>query len=372
MSIKYNGGYLPTVGADGTTLVANSSASTGMSWQGNTAAGKNAVINGGMDIWARGTSVAVAASTTAYTTDRWCINTGANEAYTISRQATGDTTNLPNIQYAARCQRNSGQTGTSVVFFAQSFETINSIPFVGKTVTYSFYARAGANYSAASNALAFYVTYGTGTDQNLLTGYTGNTSFINSSATLTTTWQRFTYSATVPTTATELAVSFAMTPTGTAGANDYFEVTGVQLELGSVATAFSRAQGTLQGELNACQRYYYRANIDGDFASAFFSGNTRLAGAINLPVKMRTNPTTSTSISAFTTGTPTGTQIAANRYYTGNLAGTYSASGLAFYNNEINGYLYTDGWTSPVTGIPYGLYGATPNNGLYWDASAEL
>ena len=34
MSIKYNGGYIPAVGADGTTLVANSSAATGLSWAG--------------------------------------------------------------------------------------------------------------------------------------------------------------------------------------------------------------------------------------------------------------------------------------------------------------------------------------------------
>ena len=41
MSIKYNGGYIPAVGADGTTLVANSASATGVAWAGPTfAAGK--------------------------------------------------------------------------------------------------------------------------------------------------------------------------------------------------------------------------------------------------------------------------------------------------------------------------------------------
>ena len=126
-------------------------------------AGKNFVLNGGFDLWTRGTSFTIAASSPAsfstYLADRWQTQTGANQAITVSRQATSDTTNLPNIQYALRYQRNSGQTGTGSLYIVQSFETVNSIPLAGKTVTLSFYARAGANYSATSNALA--VTGGT-------------------------------------------------------------------------------------------------------------------------------------------------------------------------------------------------------------------
>ena len=257
-------------------------------------AGKNAVINGGFNIWQRGTSVSVAASVTnTYTADRWSMGTGTSQACTVSRQATGDTTNLPFIQYCARVQRNSGQTGTGVIPFVQAIETSNSIPLIGKTITLSFYARAGANYSAASNALGVQAYTGTGTDQNLWS-YTGASAFIDSSVTLTTTWQRFSFTATPSSSGTEIGFQFNHTATGTASTNDYFEITGVQLELGSSATPFSRAGGTIQGELAACQRYYWRATA-GSVYTAFSMGYARNAsvafGTIQFPVVMRVPPT---------------------------------------------------------------------------------
>jgi hypothetical protein len=241
------------VGNDGETLVADSSTTTGLRYQ--PVNNGNPVINGAFDIAQRGTSIAVAASTNTNTLDRFQLNVGANGASTVSQQATGDTTNLPTIRYCARVQRNSGQTGTTEMFFATSMETSQSIAYAGQAVTVSFYARKGADYSSASSALKVTLRSGTGTDQNVY-GYTGGASPINGSTkTLTTTWQRFEATGTVAATATELAVYFHNTPVGTAGANDYYEVTGVQLELGSVATTFKRAGGTIQGELAACKRY---------------------------------------------------------------------------------------------------------------------
>ena len=258
-------------------------------------AGKNAIINGGMDIWQRGTSVALAASSTnIYTSDRWTTTTLTNQAVTVSRQATSDTTNLPNIQYCLRYQRNSGQTGTGGLYIVQSLETANSIPFAGKAVTFSFYARAGANFSSASNILYANVYSGTGTDQNrLVAAYTGDATVATSNVTLTTTWQRFTLTGTVASTTTELAVSFGYSPTGTAGANDYFEVTGIQLELGSTATTFSRAGGSIGGELALCQRYYWRQTGSAVFTSFGFGAASTTTAAqfgIKLPVTMRIVP----------------------------------------------------------------------------------
>ena len=288
------------VGTTDTQVLTNKDLTSGTNtFPASTPAGKNAVINGGMDIWQRGTSVAIAASSgVTYTADRWCTFSGANQALTISRQATADTTNLPNIQYCARYQRNSGQTGTSVLYFSQSLETVNSSAFAGKQVTVSFYVRAGANFSAASGNLIAIVYSGTGTDQNVLTSYTGQTNVASTVASLTTTWQRISITGTVAVTATELSLSFNLTPVGTAGANDYYEITGVQLELGSTATTFSRAGGSIGGELQLCRRYLPATYVNEIVGYSYAANNTVYGVAFDTPARVA--PTGVTASGTFT------------------------------------------------------------------------
>jgi hypothetical protein len=351
------------VGNNGETLVADSSTSTGLRYQASMAAGRNGTINGGMDIWQRGTSISLAASTSAangFTSDRWFLPTGTGQASTVSRQSVNDTTNLPNIQYCARVQRNSGQTGTSAMAFNYNFETANSIPFAGKTITVSFYARAGANYSPTSSVLASQLYTGTGTDQNIqVGGFTGQTLAVNQSNTLTTTWQRFSYTYAVPSTVTQFAYIFLWTPTGTAGTNDYFEITGVQMELGSVATNFSRAGGNIQGELAACQRYYIRwANPDNSYPYFGFgtaSSTTVTQSLVTFPTEMRARPTVIEYSSLSSGDGVTG--------YTG---GTFTVSNNNTKNASI---LYTHGSAVFTQYRPALIYANT--NG-YLGLSAEL
>lgn len=258
-------------------------------------AGKNGVINGAFDIWQRGTSSTAIGSGTLLA-DRWqAARAGFAAGASQSRQVTGDTTNLPFIQYCARVQRDSGNTSTAAIYFGQNMESVNSIPFAGKQVVISFYARAGANYSPTSSVLVSNLASGTGTDQNLITSGT-LTGFDNTTQnnTLTTTWQRFTMTKTVAATATQLAWSFVATPTGTAGANDYFEITGVQLEVASSATAFARNAGTIQEELAACQRYYQRPQLTSAYtiySCGSARSTTQIDWALALPVSMRVAPT---------------------------------------------------------------------------------
>jgi hypothetical protein len=257
-------------------------------------AGKNKIINGNLGVWQRGTSVAVTGATVGYVSDRWQVQSAtASVNTTTTRQTTSDTTNLPFIQYCARVQRDSGVTANGFISFQQSIETIDTIPFVGKTVTLSFYARAGANYSNASSALGYQLRTGTGTDQNV-TSFTGVANPISTSVTLTTTWQRFTASVTLATSVTQLGLNFYALTTGTAGANDYFEITGVQLEVGSVATPFTTATGTIQGELAACQRYYYQSDTDVQtWTNLQYQANVNVSrgGTLYFPQTMRTTPT---------------------------------------------------------------------------------
>jgi hypothetical protein len=275
------------VGNNGETLVADSSTSTGLRYQGTQSAGKNASINGGFDVWQRGTSFA--ASTAEYTADRWQKWTSTTNI-TVSRQASG----LTGILYCARFQRNVGTTSTGSFDYWSSFESQDSYRFAGQTVTLSFYARAGANYSASGNGIQARLYSGTGTDQNLqVGGFTGAVAVINQTPTLTTSWQRFSYTGTVGSSATQVGIDFTYAPTGTAGANDYYEVTGVQLELGSVATNFLRTGATLQGELAACQRYYWRftgPNANSAYGSGSFGSSTNGYLDIPYPTAMRTAP----------------------------------------------------------------------------------
>jgi hypothetical protein len=309
----------------------------------------NPLLNSAMQVWQRGTSI-VNAGTAFYAADRWCFNTNST-GRTISRQATNDTTNLPFIQYCMRVARDSGNTATTAIQFAQSMETINSIPFAGKTVTMSFYARAGANYSGT---LAVYLIGGTGTDQNVFSSYTGTSYPVNNqTATLTTTWQRFTFTGSVGATVTEMTPYFSFTPSGTAGANDYLEITGVQIDIGSVALPFRTYSGTIQGELAACQRYYFRNTLFNNGTAGAGAAISTTAADINvqLPVTMRVVPTSldtaslrlDDGVSAFTTGTYTlATSLSSTQVAKVQLTGT---SGLTQYRPY---FLSSAGGTSYV------------------------
>jgi len=237
------------VGNNGDTLLADNSQSTGLRYQ--TGVNTNGVINGGIDIWQRGTSFAIPSSTYTYTADRW-IGLRFSTGSTVSQQ----TASLDGFQYSIRVARDNGNAGTGIIYLGYNLETADSYRYANKTVTLSFYAKAGANFSAASSALAVIWASGTGTNQKQMDGFTGSSTLASSSVTLTTSWQRFSFTASVPSNSTQQGFQFNYTPVGTAGAADNFEVSGVQLELGSVPTNFKRAGGgTLQGELAACQRY---------------------------------------------------------------------------------------------------------------------
>ena len=197
-----------------------------------------------------------------------------------------------------RVQRDSGNTSTLAGYLSYTLESADSYRFAGQTVTFSFYARAGANYSASGGILAMTFLSGTGTDQNVQNSWTGSATIASGNATLTTSWQRFTFTGTVASSATEIGFYGISNWLGTAGANDYYEITGVQLELGSVATTFSRAGGTLQGELGACMRYcqvYAPGNTGQIFNTGMAMSTTQSVGALAYGLQMRQTPSVTIS-----------------------------------------------------------------------------
>jgi len=228
------------VGADGSTLVANSSASTGMGWAGNQAAGRNAVINGGFDIWQRSTS---STSSSGYNTaDRWVQYIGSGSG-TYSQE----TSVVPaNARYALKFLASASNTGANITTY---LETSTLIPFIGKTVTISSQVAA-----TTSTQMSFNVQYSTTVDAGSGATWTTINPTTGGTATPTsTTYVPMVGTYAIPSNALGFRI-IVITNSNIANGVAWY-LGNVQMELGSTPTTFTRAGGTLQGELAACRRY---------------------------------------------------------------------------------------------------------------------
>jgi len=222
--------------------------------------------NGSFEVWQRGAgasaSIAVGASTTAYTSDRWYLSTGANEASVVSAQ-----TGLSNNSLkCVRIQKNAAQTGTAQTFFGYPLDTSDIARLRGKEVTLSFLIRSGANWSPTNGAINVALQTGTGAVTKFINGYTGaivvlnNTTNLGVSSAITAISVQSTI--VVPTNTTQAEIIFSWTPVGTAGASDYVEIDDVQLECNLSSdewtpTIFDRI--VFEQELALCKRYYNKS-----------------------------------------------------------------------------------------------------------------
>jgi hypothetical protein len=287
------------VGSNGDTLVADSSTATGLRYQGNFAAGKNAVINGDFYINQRGFTSTTADNT--FTFDRWRTFRGGGGTSTYS----AETFTLGAAPVAGYEGRNFAQIVTAsqsavsdYSLYIQLLESVRT--FAGQTVTLSFWAKAGSGTPQIAAEMV----------QNFGTG--GSPSAANNTAagavTISTSWARYSLTIAIPSISGKTigtnnndflglffwfsaGSNFNGRASSIGNQNNTFQIWGVQLEAGSVATAFQTATGTIQGELAACQRYYWRQTGPSRRATGFASSSTAGEFVMPLPVQMRIAPT---------------------------------------------------------------------------------
>lgn len=219
---------------------------------------------GSMDVFQRGAggsaSIAVAASTTAYTVDGCYLATGTGEASTVA--AVAGIANGSNK--AASVTRNSGQTGTAQMTFGCPLDTDELTLAHGYYVALSFSIQAGANFSSVSGTMTANVVCGTGTPVKQIVGYAGQTTVATLSQNLTPggSVQRLqvTSSAVVPTNCAQMEVQWTWSPTGTAGAADSLTIDDVQLEVvaGPQAVASPFQALDFNTQLVKARGHYYK------------------------------------------------------------------------------------------------------------------
>jgi hypothetical protein len=296
----------------------------------------NYIINGAFDIWQRGTSFASATSG-AYAADRWRATFNGTGTRTISQQAF-TLGAAPEAGYEADYFYRYAQTvaGTGATFsnvLEQPIEDVRTL--AGQTVTVSFWAKADATRSIIPIFTQF---FGTGGSPS------GSTTTNGATKTLTTSWVRYSATVTLPsmsgkTLGTSGTDALTLTlQSSTVDATQTIDIWGVQVEEGSIATPFHRNAPSIQAELAACQRYYYRAVAEsayGWFGQIHMASSTFGLLAIVLPVTMRTTPSAidSSAIGAFqylgATGTLSSLSLSADGNNSRQIAVQVNGSGFA-------------------------------------------
>lgn len=245
-------------------------------------AGKNRLLNGDFSIAQRGTSFNFTSSA-IYTLDRWSFSGfGNTQPVTISQQTSSPPTSTRQyIQVVATT------ANTANMYLSQSLETADVVKLQGKTVTVSFQYKTPTATTAGWNVAA---SWGTATDTAIRDVSTG-TQISQGTMTTQSAWTSFTYTFTVPSTATQLSVMFITY--NNVVTNATLQIANMQLEVGSVATPFTTASGSIGGELALCQRYYQRSTstaANTRIGIALGISNTVGTIEVSFPVSMRIYP----------------------------------------------------------------------------------
>jgi hypothetical protein len=235
-------------------------------------------VNGGFDIWQRGAGpFTPAASTVTYGCDQWWSVRAGVTNFSVSQQA-GTLGH-----YAFKLQRTAADASLVAISCGHTIESSKCYTAAGKTCTYSFSVKAGANFSGSNLAVAVHT--GTGVDQGSAAQsagtWTGWAATLNTTQAITTTLTRYSFSVAIPAGTKEIGLFFSWVPTGTAGADDSITLEEVQFEVGSL-TSFEDVDTAV--EVVKCQRYYERVGANGA-DSIYFAGYQVIGFLVGCPLK---------------------------------------------------------------------------------------
>ena len=217
---------------------------------------RNLIINGAMQVAQRGTSFSNV-SAANYTLDRYKYWVNGATVGVTQNTLPVDQTSIPSLSKYMSISVGANSASDVYALFEQHIEDVTTT--AGQTVTVSFYAKASSNLYVAI-------------EPTQLWSGAGGDNLPPTKVQLFTTWQRYSVSFDIPAIPAGTSIPSASDSRFVigwwmSGGSNYdartdslgnqegtFDITGVQLELGSVATPFEhRSYGE---ELALCQRYY--------------------------------------------------------------------------------------------------------------------
>jgi hypothetical protein len=318
----------PSTGDNSTNLATTAYAQTlaGAGFLGTPWMYRNFLINGGFMFWNRGTSFVNPAA--AYTADRW--------------MATGVAANIAQGTSSAVITATSA---TNSFLLTQALEALMVQPLAGQTVTFSF--TYVSSVAQPSNSLTLSVSKNS--TANTQTGGTWTSLSGTGATTLTptTTPQRATFTCTIPSDGSAAGVRVVMALANITNASTV-TISQIQLELGSVATAFEFRPPA--AELAMCMRYlpfiasYSTAS---DVSPAYVFSTTAAVATVPFAVPARV--------------APTGITVSSATHFTVHTAGVIAAASAATFNSASQ-YMGSVGLT--VSGFIAGQGGRAYFNNL--------
>ena len=302
---------------------------------------RNLIINGAMQVAQRGTSfTGVGGSSVQYTLDRWAVREATDAVVDVSQAADSPSTDL--FKYCLKLDVTTADTSIAAgqVCTVQHRMEAQDLVLAGfgtanaKQLTISFWHK---HTKTGTYSVGF-------TNHNGTRGYPAEYT-----QSVSDTWEKSTVTFTADTTGTwatnntlgmivyfsvAAGTDFHATVDTWTGANDFasanqvnaldstsnsFRLTGVQLEVGSVATPFEhRSYGE---ELALCKRYYNFVGEHTVLAGRSY-GVANVLFSLDLTVPMRASPT------------PDGTGTA--RTYGGSNYHSTNATDVAFFSMDTN------------------------------------